>query len=143
MRARVAHIFAVSLLALTTACASDDATGVDGGGLNGTFTLQTINGATLPFAVRDDATGKFEVMTGKITLGTDGRFTDEMAYQITPVDGAVDPFTETLTGRFMHDVELKTVFFEIDNGGGVYDLSVGENGKLMQLVGDFELVYGK
>ena len=143
MRTRIAHIFAVSLLALTTACGSEDATDVEPEGLQGTFTLQTINGAALPFAVRDDATGKFEVLNGKITLGTDGRFTDVMDYQITPIGGAADPFAETLTGRFFHDAQLGTVFFEIDDGGGVYDLTVMENGTLTQLVGEFQLVYGR
>ena len=135
MRARIAALVCSLLLVVTAGCT--DSTGVDERGVHGTYTLQTINGTGLPFVVRNDATEKFEVMMGEITLKLDGTFTDEMGYRITQAGGTPEPISETLTGNFFQ--ELGSIYFEVD-GGGVYDMTVGDNALMMSL-GDYQLVY--
>jgi hypothetical protein len=135
MRTRIAFLFV--LLVSVTGCS--EVAGPEGQGIHGTWVLETINLAGLPFALIDDDIEKVEVMSGRIDLRVDGTFTDEMGYRLTPAGGAAEPFGETLTGRFYQDRELGAIFFEIE-GGGAYDVEVGE-GTLTQLVGGYELVY--
>ena len=142
MRTRIAQIASVALLAFAIGCAGDSGTEPEESELTGTFSLKTINGLTLPYSLRDDATTKILVTGGLVTLGLDGRFTDQMNYEITPAGGTLETFAETLTGRFFHDLELDALFFEVDIGG-VYDFQVREDGTLVQFLEGFELVYGK
>ena len=143
MRARILSLLAVPVLALTTACSGDDTTGVDlGVEIAGTYQLKTINGAGLPYSLRDDTVEKIEVTMGAITLNADGTFRDEIGYMHTPVGGVASPLGDILTGQFFYDVDLNAVFFEVD-GGGTYDLSLQDDGTMIQMIDDFELVYGK
>ena len=140
MRARIAVIFA---LAVTFAGCSDVPTSVEGEGLFGTWTLQTVNGSNLPFTILDNDAEKFEVTMGEVVLSRDGTFTDEMGYRHTMAGAEPNPFAETITGRFHQDRELGAIFFEVD-GGGTYDMAIGQDGKLRQQIGaDFEMVYGR
>ena len=138
MRLRLAALALAVLLPL--AACSDDGTGPDENGIHGTYTLRTIDGGNLPFTLRDDNVERVEVTEGEIVLRSDGTFTDDLAYRITPFGGAGGPDIESLAGRFIHNVG--SITFQPD-GFGPYDLAIVASGTLRSRVGSYTLIYEK
>lgn len=103
IRARRLAVFAVALFALSGSigCGGSDSAGPTG--IAGTYTLQTVNNATLPFTTSEDATYKAEILSWVMTLNQDktytelfkGRSTDHGTTTLNTLPGAG---TYTVTG---------------------------------------------
>jgi hypothetical protein len=104
----------------------------------GTYQLRTINELDLPFLLVNDSFRKVEVINGAITLNLNGTFSDEIHYQITPVDAPGGPWADIITGTFVPNTGALTM---VADAGGMYDISVATDGKLMQLIGEYRLLY--
>src|SRR5262245_19602438 len=82
-----------SLLAASLACGGDS-TGPEG--IEGTYTLKTMAGQSLPVTVLEDETGKFEITAGSITLTSPNAFTMSLTFrqttgtQVTTLTSAVE-----------------------------------------------------
>lgn len=63
------------LLAFVAGCGSDS-TGPASVTVTGSYTLQRVNGAALPFILSQTTTSKDEVTSGSITLNADGTFSN-------------------------------------------------------------------
>jgi len=138
MRLRAVAL-ALALLLPLSAC-SDDGTGPDEDGVHGSYTLRTISGGSLPFTLLDDSFERIEVMEGEIVLRSDGTFTDDILYRVTPVGGVSGPETERFTGRFTQNVG--SITFQ-PTGSGTYQVTIVASGTLSQQVGNYTLLYEK
>jgi hypothetical protein len=79
-------VFAVaSMVAVVSACGSS-ATG-PGSSIAGTYNLQTVNSAPLPFTLQDDANSRIDVLADVYVLAGDGTYTNATTERITPVGG--------------------------------------------------------
>ena len=108
-------VCAVALLALTAACGGGD--GVSGpGSVEGTYTLQSVNGGPLPFVIFDEGGYKLEITAASYVLTGAGTFTNSASFRETE-GAAVTTFTETFAGRYT--VSASTITFT-DADGEVY-----------------------
>ena len=101
---RAARTVAVLGLSLAAACGGDDGPAAPADQVAGTYTLRTVAGRQLPVTLVEEAGDKLELVSGALTLNTDGKFAGTMTFRITE-DGRVT--TET------------------DGGGGTYTVSGG------------------
>lgn len=140
MRTKLAPLY-VSLLTLSLAGCVDGMTSpsIDEAIL-GTYELKSINENELPFLLIDDEYRKVEVVTGSIVLNDDGTFSDAIDYQITPVDAPAGPWSDVITGTFVQNPGALSM---VSDKGGVYDVSMAEDGRLSQLIGEYTLVYAR
>lgn len=76
------QLMAVVLLALAAACGADKA--IDPGpAVNGTYVLQSVNGASLPALLIEDTEERDEVSAGTITLGADRTWNITLTLRVT------------------------------------------------------------
>ena len=103
------------LVLVAAACGGDKATAPKR--LEGTYTMRTINGASLPTILYDDpSTGqRAEILSGSMSLGVDGKFSAPWSFRVTD-NGVVSPYSETCTGTFTRTGN-HVVMDETDNGG--------------------------
>jgi hypothetical protein len=76
--------------------------------IEGTYTLQTINGRPLPVVLQQDATSKSEVTAGAITLGPGTAWTISLTARST-LGADVSSFTSTLAGTWTRSGERVTL----------------------------------
>ena len=139
MRTLPAALALLALLVFGAAC-GDEGTGPDDG-INGTYTLRSIDLTALPFTIQNNSRQRVEVTGGEIVLRRDGTFTDELHYSVTPTGGAAAPESDVLNGTFTRALEILT-FTPAGEPDG-YSVTILEDGRLMQTVGAFTLVYRK
>jgi hypothetical protein len=106
----------------------------------GTYNLSTINALELPFLLMDDMTRRVEVVAGSITLNSDATFRDAINYQVTPYGGEAGPWDDIVVGSFTQNLDYLTFLTE---QGGVYPVSLGVDGTLMQMIGEYQLIYSR
>ncbi len=82
---------------LLTACGEDDSTGTGGTSIFGTYTLQTVNGTSLPFVIIQIGNDKLEITGGSVRLNSDNTFSVSLTLRVTEA-GTVTTLTETETG---------------------------------------------
>ena len=88
------RLIACLALALFAGCGGDSVTGPTAESVSGTWTLQTINGAHLPFIIAQSGADKIEVTSDVITVVSGGTFTQLTQFRTT-VDGvATDDATD-------------------------------------------------
>jgi len=111
----VRRLASILLILVAAACGGDKSTAPKR--LEGTYTMSTINGASLPTILYDDpANGqRAEILSGSMSLGADGKFTAPWSFRITD-NGVVSPYSETCTGTFTRTGN-HVVMDETDNGG--------------------------
>ena len=86
------------LLALTaTACWSDKVTGSST--VNGTYTLRTVNGSSLPYTISGSGNNKSEILSDTIQLYEGFTYAESAHYRNT-VNGTVTNETRTDSGSF-------------------------------------------
>ncbi|HYN80146.1 MAG TPA: hypothetical protein VES88_01480 [Gemmatimonadaceae bacterium] len=137
IRARrwVAYAFALFAVSGSIACNGSESAGPTG--ISGTYTLQTVNNASLPFTTSQDATYKAEILSWVITLNQDktyigsfkGRSTDNGTTTVNTVPTAG---TYTVTGSAVRlldpdgyldaTVVGSSLTIVIDGGAGVFTL---------------------
>ena len=130
----VVRRFAVAfLLIAAAACGSDNSTAPKR--MEGTYTMQSIDGQTLPMIYYDDPTAgqRVEVLSGSITLNSNGTYTSPWSLRITDA-GTVSPYSETCTGTYTRSVNTITLT-EVDNQafcGGTFNAEWDGNNTLTE-----------
>ena len=82
------RIFATMLaLATLAGCGENSSTGPTTVNLVGTWTLQSVNGGSIPYTQTTSA-GKTEVMSGSIVISGNGAFTTTVVQRVTPAGSA-------------------------------------------------------
>jgi hypothetical protein len=134
-------VFALTLALALPLAGCSDATSPEEG-IEGVYTLQTVNGGTLPWYAGDFAgqTGsiRVDVVSGSVTLLADGTFTDKTTFRLT--EGAVVTLEDDIyTGTF-----AKTTIGATLSPVGLTPYIVSISGKMMtQLIGQSTLVYSR
>lgn len=134
MRRRLVPL-ALTLVMALAACG--DGTGPEPG-IDGVYTLKSINGNALPWIAFQIEQDKIEVLSGSITLRTDGSFTDLTTYRITE-SGVSRDEQDVYTGTFLETATgatLSPIGFE------PYVVAIA-GGKLTQIIGEFTLEYAR
>jgi hypothetical protein len=91
--------FAVLLaLAAVVSCGGDSPTSPSVS-VSGTYSLQTVNGAALPYAYPQDVYDKFEFLSDVRTLSDSGTFTETYTNRQTQ-NGVATTFSRTVTGTY-------------------------------------------
>ena len=111
MRRLIAVLFAGVAL-MSTACGGGDSNGPPS--IAGTYTLQTVNNAPLPFTTSEDATYKAEILSWVVTLN--GNNTHSFIFRGRSTDNGV-PTENTITSTGTYTVSGSTVdmFDPVDN----------------------------
>ena len=91
-------VLCLALLLPLAACGDDDGSGPSAD-VVGTFTLQTINGATVPAVVFQAGADRLEVVSGSITFNENRTFSAAFTLRQT-LAGVVTTETETDTGTY-------------------------------------------
>ncbi len=97
---------------LLPACGDDDSTGP--GSVSGTYTLQTIDGTSLPFVLFQIGNDKIEITAGSVRLNSDNTYSISISLRLTRA-GTVT--TETDTGAGTYTASGSTIQFS-DSGDG-------------------------
>jgi hypothetical protein len=118
--------FLTTLLLATTllaGCGSDTSTGPRQT-IVGTWSLQSINGAALPYVAQTDV-GTIEILGDRIVVSADGTFTDALVVRVTSNTNVV---TSTIndTGNYTVNGTAVEFVFASDNTSGTAALS-GDN----------------
>ena len=99
------------------ACGDDGPTG--SWTVPGVYDLETINGAPLPYVVPQADGSTVEITSGRLTISTDGTFTDRVDY-IRTHGTQVTPSTDTRTGDYLFSNRVLTLMYD---SGGSADLT--------------------
>lgn len=121
---RLALCLALALPAVVIACGSDNSsTGPTVASLAGTWNLQTVNGAALPFTLSNSGGVKTELLSEVATVSSNGNFTETEVLRVTTVVGvAVD--TLPSTGTFTLSGNLVSINL---NGSGTVTGTLNNN----------------
>lgn len=109
------RLCAVALLAFAAACGGGDGVS-EPVSVAGTYTLQSVNGAPLPFVLFDESGYKLELTAASYVLTGAGTFTNSATFRETE-GGAVLTSTETFTGQYTLSASIVTF---TDSDGEVY-----------------------
>lgn len=134
--------FLLGALVLTLGCTDASPTGPGPSGgppgaplVTGTFTLYSVNGATLPTALADNVIQKYEVLEETYTLRDDYSFSRFQSYRVTAAaTGSVTPGMFTQTGTFV--AKTGSITFSGNVNGIAYTNVAARSGD------DFILSYG-
>ena len=95
------NLIGVLLLCAAAACSNNDSTTAPAAGMvSGNFSLRTANGLAVPTVATQDASGVFEVLSGRIILRNDMSFIDSLSSRFTPAGGTVQPFVDVREGFY-------------------------------------------
>lgn len=105
--------------------ACGDSTGVTGS-INGTYSLQTVNGAPLPFTIPPQFGDTFvEQVTADVITASNGSFTNSTTVRDTDnTSGQVTISTSSVTGTYVINGTAVTFNFQ---GGGTENGSISGN----------------
>src|SRR3954471_14237805 len=106
---RVLLGFALAFATAATACGGDSATGPSGT-IAGTWNLQTVNGAALPFVVGQVGTSKVELTSDVFTLTSTGSFTEIVTLRTTQ-NGQVTNSSQSDAGTYTVNGTAVTLHF--------------------------------
>jgi len=85
--------------AVVVAACGSDSTGPGEPGVVGSYSITTVNGKTLPVALFNEATYKYEVTNGSISLTGDGKYTVVTNFRQT-IPGNISLFTDSTFGTW-------------------------------------------
>lgn len=122
------------VLAFVAACGGDGGSGPNTEHV-GTYTLQTINGAALPFLLQSGTT-RIEVTGGRVSLNADGTFSDITDLRVTQ-GTTVATTQEGTLGAYQRSGNNITL---VPASGGSYSMAYSGN-TLTQVESGATLVY--
>ena len=99
MRRLVAILLAFAVPMTVAACGMDGSPLVGPASVAGTYTLRTINGSPLPYALFQAGDDKYEITAGAITLAEGGTWSQSSAERMTEGSSVVTS-TSTVTGTY-------------------------------------------
>lgn len=114
----------IALLGLVAACGGGNDGINEPRSVAGTYTLQTVNGAALPFVVFETAGYKIEVTGASYVLASAGTFSNSASFRETE-NGVVTTSTETVTGQYT--VSGSNVTFTDSDGDVITGTLSGNN----------------
>ena len=119
---------------LLAACGSDSSTGPGGTTQktpDGSYSIATVNAATLPVAIAADTGGyKLEVTSGTITLKTSGQYSIVTSFRETLMSvGVVNTYTDSTGGTWTMASGSTTIQFT-DGSDASTDQATWTNGQL-------------
>ena len=131
----------VLLLTLATlgACGSDSSTSPTADGIEGTYSLRTVNGLTLPFTIQSGP-NSLTLESDVITIAGNGSWTESIAYRQT-INGQTSNGTEADGGAWVRAGTSVTLQSSV-NGGTAYSGSYG-NGSLTFNDGGVVVVFSR
>jgi hypothetical protein len=109
------------LIALGTACSSDDSTGPETS-VAGTWTLQTVNGFDLPYVVAQSGGDKVEVTADVLTVADGGAFTELTTIRVT-TGGVATTQSVPDAGTYTVNGTAVTFHFQSDGSSGTGTLT--------------------
>lgn len=109
---RLPAVLALALATSIAACGKDSGTSPSAS-LVGLWNLSTVNGAPLPFTVRE-SNPKIEVLDDRITWAADGTFAEAGTARYTDVAGVVKTSPYTDTGTWKVDGSTITIRYASD-----------------------------
>jgi hypothetical protein len=127
-----------ALLALTIACSSDS-TGPTSASVAGTWNLQSVNGAPLPFVVAQTGANKTELTADVLTVTSSGSFT-EITTVRTTLNGQVT--TQTIPDAGSYVLNGNNVTFQFQSDGSVGSGTVSGSTLTVSTAG-LSLIYKK
>src|SRR5262249_23805793 len=97
------RLLAAVALSFAVACGGDSSTAPPAEQIAGTWTLQTVNGALLPFVIVQSGTNKVEVLSDVFVIASTGSFTQTTTVRSTingvaTTDSTADAGSYTLSG---------------------------------------------
>lgn len=101
-----------ALLAVAIACS--DSTGPTKASVAGTWTLQSINGVTLPVVIDQSLTSKLEITGDVLTVSSSGSFTQATSFRLTQ-NNVVQ--TQTIPDAGSYVLSGSTVTFQFQSDG--------------------------
>ncbi|HEX6576074.1 MAG TPA: hypothetical protein VF042_13990 [Gemmatimonadaceae bacterium] len=113
----------IAILLVTLAC-SGDSTGPTQSSVAGTWNLQTINGAALPFVVAQTGANKVEITGDVLTVTNSGSFTEITTIRTTQ-NGASTTQTVPDAGTYVLNGNNVTFQFQSDGSVGSGTVSGG------------------
>ena len=118
------RLVACLALALFASCGGDSATGPTSASVAGTWSLQTVNGAALPFVLAQDGADKLEVTGDVITAAENGTFSSLTHFRST-ISGEVSEDDIADTGTWTLSGSSVTFRFTSDGTAGTASISGG------------------
>lgn len=119
---RFARVLTCFSLFVAASCGGRDSTSPETAGIAGSYALQTVNGAALPFFVLQIGSDKIEVLSETVTLSHDGTFTQQGSLRITE-NGAVSTDNFTEVGSYTRNGTGLDLVFSSDETTGTGTIS--------------------
>jgi hypothetical protein len=108
----------VAFVALA-ACGGDGGTGPSAA-IAGNYSMQTLNGGSLPFVLYEEPGYSISVLSGQISLTSSGTYTETVTVKFI-VDGDVETLPGVCTGTYQRSGNNVTLIeTETDDCGGTY-----------------------
>lgn len=134
--------FGAILLALAVAACSDS-TSPKNGTLNGNYQLRSANGVSVPGIASQDATGVYEVLSGRIVLNSDFSFVDTLQSRFTPTGGTAQPQLDVRAGTYVQTGNNVTLTFLNGSSLEIYSLTWINPTTLSYSEPELSLIYSK
>jgi hypothetical protein len=133
-----ATILFATVMGLSLGACNDTLASTGADAAVGVYTLQTIDGQSLPVIVDQQGNDIAEITQGTVTLDADGSFADVTELSITQ-SGVVSTETDAAVGAWA--LSGRTVQFVPNDGSGVYEMTWDGQDQLTQSFNGSILVY--
>jgi hypothetical protein len=132
------RFLAAATIVLLIAC-GDSPTDPTAASLAGTWTLQTVNGAAVPFTLVGSGANRTDLTKGSVALSSTGGYTQSVEL-VTYTSG--QPATNTLADAGTFTIDGSTITFTSSNGGAAQAATVSGSSMTLAFQGT-SVVYVK
>lgn len=136
------RLLAVLILAAASACADEDPLFVPTDeNMPGTYALFLVNGGSIPFLAAADGVERLHIVSGHITINSNGTISDELLFRVSRVDGTGTPsdILESRSGTYTRQGAVIFATFEGEEQATRIDIINGP--QLTRSVSSFVLSY--
>jgi len=136
------NLIGVLLLCAAAACSNSDSTTAPAtGAVSGNFALRTANGVAVPTVATQDATGTFEVLSGRVILRNDMSFIDSLTARYTPAGGTAQSLVDVRQGFFTQTGNNISLSFASSQGVVTYSMTWVDANTLTYSEPSLSLIY--